>query len=149
MHQNKRWSPTLRHLVKLILGCHIVRLPLPTLHLEQTLGEWRKTIQENEYNGTFNQSGHQTQLTFILPLKMEISKEGSTILAFLSCFFILFYFQLFLFCVRPKETFLKIQSLQCRPSNHDLTWSDIYEWVNSCHVKIDKLANVQILPSHK
>ena len=67
---------------------------------------------------------NQTLLTFILPVKMEISKEGSTLLACLSCFFSgkgIPYFQLFLFCLRPKETFLKIQSLQCRPSNHDLT----------------------------
>ena len=129
MHQNKRWSLTLRHLVKLILGCHIVRLLLPTLHLEQTLGEWRKTIQENEYNGTFNQSGHQTQLTFILPLKMEISKEGSTILAF----FILFlYFILLstvsLLCTSQRNLFentiAAVQALKSRP---DMIW---HLWVS-------------------
>ena len=53
---------TLRHLVKLILGCHIVRLPLPTLHLQQTLGEWRKIIQENECNEKIYQSDHHTYL---------------------------------------------------------------------------------------
>ena len=124
MHQNKRWSPTLRHLVKLILGCHIVRLPLPTLHLEQTLGEWRKTIQENEYNGTFNQSGHQTQLMayiyfagkngnieylLVYPVSL-VGREFHT-------------FNCFCFVYVPKKPFWKYN--HCSAGPQIMTWHDL------------------------
>ena len=105
----------------ILSDCHYQPCTLSKLWENEGRQYKKMNIMEHLINQVIR---HSLWLTFILPVKMEISKEGSTLLACLSCFFSgkgIPYFQLFLFCVRPKETFLKIESLQCRPSNHDLT----------------------------
>ena len=154
MHQNKRWSPSCDPPTSCQTHIGLSYCQTATTNPAPSANSGRMKEDNTRkwiYNETFHQSDHHTHLTLT---NGENRNFGRGEYHYCLHFFLFFLggrefhkFNCFCFVYVPMIPFWKYN--HCWPSNHDLTWSDIYEWVNSCNVKIDKLANVQILPSHK